>query len=153
MSLEKPARRGDRAGFQFGKFWGKNFRPANLRLSSMFPTREEIVSLRRLPHRLGGAGFRTVRYRRPVQASIGDCEVVAPAPEIVAHHDRYNTDDVSVERDRASALFEMPNPHDAGADIACRRGSRRTAVRMSEMRPRRNNDRGRPAEVEGGRLA
>jgi hypothetical protein len=87
------------------------------------------------------------------QTSTGDCEVVTPAPETVARHDPYNTDDVSAERDRAPALFEMPNPDDAGADIACRRGPGRAVVRMPEVRPRRNGDSGRPAEVEGGRVA
>ena len=64
--LEKPARRGNRAGFQFGKLWGKNFQPDNLHLSRMFPARGEIALFSPVPNGHGRAGFRNVAYRRPV---------------------------------------------------------------------------------------
>jgi hypothetical protein len=138
--LEKPARQGNQAGFQFGKFRGKNFRPDNLRFSRRFLVRDEIALFSSVPNGRGRARFRSVGYRRPVRASTGDCEVFAPAPETAAHHDRQNTDDVSAQRDRAPALSEMPYSHDAGADIACGRGTGRAIVRMPEMRPRRNGN-------------
>ena len=54
--LEKPARRGNRAGFQFGKFRGENFQPDNLRLSRMFLACGEIALFSPVPDGRRGAG-------------------------------------------------------------------------------------------------
>src|SRR3954451_1385675 len=56
---EKPARRGTRAGFQFGKSRGKNFRASNLRLSSMFLAATKLYRC---------VGYRTETWQSVVQA-------------------------------------------------------------------------------------
>jgi hypothetical protein len=58
--LEKPARRGDQAGFQLGKFWGENFQPDNLRLSRMFLACVEIALFSAVPDGRRGEGIITL---------------------------------------------------------------------------------------------
>ena len=46
---KSPPGGGNRAGFQFGKFWGENFRSGNSHVSRMFLACVEIALFRQLP--------------------------------------------------------------------------------------------------------